>query len=85
MSLALDIDNIVAVLLADGWHPVIDMSFTMDAYEYVRKADTDSRGNVGVSHGGGANGICATGFQFKEAPAKKIAGPLTSIIAVQTN
>ena len=35
MSLAIDVDNITHVLLADGWHEVHDASFGTDSYEFV--------------------------------------------------
>ncbi len=37
MSLAIDIDSVKEVLLPDGtWHRVVDDSFEIGAYEYVR-------------------------------------------------
>lgn len=41
MSLAVDVDRVAQVLLADGWHTV-DFnegvsSFDLDAYEFIRK------------------------------------------------
>jgi hypothetical protein len=36
MSLAIDIDQVTGVLLADGWHDVVDVSFEIDSYEYLR-------------------------------------------------
>ena len=35
MSLAIDVDRINRVLLADGWHAVKGGSFTLDSYEYI--------------------------------------------------
>ena len=35
MSLALQVDQILAVLLADGWHMVAKQSFSLDSYEYL--------------------------------------------------
>ena len=35
MSLAIDVDKVEKVLLADGWHVVSNQSLTMDAYEFV--------------------------------------------------
>lgn len=50
MSLAIDVDTVVRVLLADGWHDVEDASFGLDSYEYlwsgrsgVSVADLDRR------------------------------------------
>jgi hypothetical protein len=38
MSLAVDVDKVTMVLLNDGWHRVVNESFTIDAYEY-RQSD----------------------------------------------
>ena len=84
MSLAIDVDLVSAVLLADGWHVVDDESFTMDAYEYLWYANDEirRRSEPMVLHGGGGSGICATGFEFKEGTAL-VRGPLTAILAVK--
>lgn len=81
MSLAIDVDKVVAVLLADGWHDVEDHSFSLDSYEYVwwPKGADDSQ----VVHGGGQSDVCATGFEFYESAFIKMAGPLTAILAVR--
>lgn len=82
VSLSIDPDKVVAVLLADGWHDVGDgMALDLDAYEFVER---DEDGERTVLHGGGQSGICATGFRFVDAGGKTIAGPLTSILAVET-
>lgn len=87
MSLAIDVDRVTAVLLADGWHSVSDDSFAMDAYEYVWYPDGKRTSwDATMVHGGGENGVCATGFIFKRSSAPNsewIAGPLTSIVAVR--
>lgn len=79
MSLAIDIDKVVMVLLADGWHHVKNHSFELDAYEYTYDGD--------LLHGGGQYDVCATGFEFLEKvehlPDMLTAGPLTAILAVR--
>lgn len=85
MSLAIDVDTIVAVLLVDGWHEVAERSFTMDSYEFIwwsEHADT-MRDDPMLMHGGGQGGVCATGFRFKVKAEGHIAGPLTAILAVR--
>ena len=46
MSLAIDVDKVGGVLLADGWHKVRwqdgRSTFDIDAYEYVREWKTKS-------------------------------------------
>ncbi len=82
MSLAIDVDRVTQVLLADGWHEVefsgSTSSFSLDAYEFIQghegKADD-------VLHGGGQGGICATGATWQEKGATFFC-PLTAILAV---
>lgn len=74
MSLAIEVDEVAGVLLADGWHVVDDDSFDLDSYEFLH-------GEVPL-HLGGQSGICATGFAFKEG-GDVVLGPLTSILAVR--
>jgi hypothetical protein len=85
MSLAINVDNVSAVLLADGWHTVADDSFMLDSYEFVCRET--------LAHGGGDGGICATGFRFLEdfddnagkayrGDNARVSGPLTAILAV---
>lgn len=78
MSLAIEVDDVTAVLLADGWHTVANKSFALDSYEYVWGADDQ------VMHGGGNSAICATGFTFTtENGSTMVAGPLTAVLAVR--
>ena len=80
MSLAIQCDNVKRVLLSDGWHTVYEDSFGLDSYEYLWGDK--------VMHGGGNSNVCATGFVFQEKNKKKLknlAGPLTSIFAVEFN
>lgn len=80
MSLAIQCDNVIGVLLADGWYNVGKNSFGIDAYEYLWDKI--------CLHGGGDGGVCSSGFHFwgyKEGNPKvklSMMGPLTSILAV---
>jgi hypothetical protein len=79
MSLAIDIDAVTAVLLADGWHEVIDDSFYLDAYEFLESPkpedpnlDRERRGHAAwdsdaqtVLGGGQQRLVPATGFSFQ--------------------
>ena len=75
MSLSIDVDKVIGVLLADGWHEVGGDSFTLDAYEYLSGDQ--------LVHGGGQSGVCVTGFEFTDIGGYVIAGPLTAIHAVR--
>ncbi len=75
MSLAIDTNKIVAVLIGNGWYEVVDRSFDIDSYEFVEDNHT--------VHMGGAGGTCSTGFMFR-GPEGWMMGPLTSILAVRT-
>lgn len=84
MSLAIDIDRVSDVLLADGkWYAVADDSFLLDSYEYVHQEV--------LVHGGGKSGITSIGFSFVEQGGEHtpegrlvISGPLTAIVAVKS-
>lgn len=79
MSLAIDINKVTHVLLADGWHKVRDNSFLLDSYEFI----SGKPSNFNIEHGGGDSDICAVGFYFLSDRCE-IFGPLTSILAVKT-
>lgn len=74
MSLAIDVRLVAGVLLADGWHVVLDHSFDLDAYEFEWEKGV-------LAHPGGNGGVCATGFTFKTV-GRRMFGPLTAILAV---
>jgi hypothetical protein len=81
VSLAIDVDKVVGVLLADGWHGVQDASFTLGSYEYIWHDDPDDPRHRELVHG-------ATGFRFLEHLPDTIhryvvSGPLTAILAVR--
>lgn len=82
VSLLIDIDDVERVLLADGWHNVVDRSFTMDAYEYVRAADGEKGRPIPYMLGGVEPLLPATGFEFRSEQGW-ICGPITAILAVQ--
>lgn len=86
MSLLIDVDHVTAVLLADGWHTVLDQSFELDAYEYVRGMEMkDTLWPTGVRLGGGAEPLVpATGAVWEEETGR-ICCPITAILAVRVN
>ena len=76
MSLGIQVDKVLAVLLADGWHDVRNNSFKIEAYEFQEGKD--------VRFGGGAvSGVTGTGARWTENDGKQIYCPLTSILAVK--
>jgi hypothetical protein len=94
MSLAIDVDNITHVLLADGWHEVRDASFGTDSYEFVGGEGTGDSPMLGgrqekqipaAGHRGSTSRehFAAAGFSFSEGD-HVICGPLTSVLAVKT-
>ena len=90
MSLAIDIDTVTRVLLADDWHAVADQSFTLDAYEFLwsgqsglKVKDLPDSYSPMIMHSGGQSGVCATGFSFLTTDGSRMAGPLTAILAVR--
>jgi len=87
MSLAIDIDRIQFVLLADGWHECAWMqkesSFSIDAYEYVQRRGAGKDPYMLL---GGAEErlIPSRGFSFIDAEDHlQLCGPLTAILAIK--
>jgi len=76
MSLYIDVDQVGAVLLIDGWHTVADDSFSIDAYEYHYCDQM-------LLRGGQVDGVPSTGFTFIDSTGSCITGPLTSVLAVR--
>jgi hypothetical protein len=88
MGLAIDIDEVEAVLLADGWHDVVffegKSSFETDAYEFIQKGDEKSF-DLRVGRGT-VEGVPSMGAQWSELRKNqicKISCPLTAILAVR--
>jgi hypothetical protein len=93
MSLAIEVDDITHVLLADGWHTVHDASFGIDSYQFMWR---EGMGDGPILEGGqekhiaaaGHRGstsrehIAAAGFSFTEGD-HVLCGPLTSVLAVK--
>ena len=85
MSLAINVDQVYAVLLADGWHEC-DMwkdgrsSFMLDAYGYTEPREGK---DPFICLGGGVEKLVpATGFCFEESHVR-VCGPITAILAVK--
>jgi hypothetical protein len=76
MSIAIDVNRVTEVLLADGWHSVAGGSFTIDSYEYVCEEEL-------LLPGGHESLIPARGFTFSEPDRRRISGSLTAILAVR--
>jgi hypothetical protein len=80
MSLEIQVETILRVLLPDGWHNVKKGSFHTDAYEFVEGQDK------ALVAGGGQFGVSATGATWLEPPSpeRRYSCPLSAIIAVET-
>jgi hypothetical protein len=76
MSLAIEVDDVVEVLLQDGWHPVVDETFEIDAYEF-------RHGDVVRVSGGSIEGVSSTGATWKEPSGVWVACPFPQIRAVK--
>jgi len=76
MSFAIEVDNVVEVLLQDGWHPVVNETFEIDAYEF-------RHGAVVRVSGGSIEGVSSTGATWKEPSGVWVACPFPQIRAVK--
>jgi len=72
MSLYIEVDDVAAVLLADGWHRVTDNSFDLDFYEF-------HNGKVDLLSGG--DDVAAA---WTEADGAIVCCLLTAVLAVRT-
>jgi hypothetical protein len=75
MSLGIQVTEIKQVLLADRWHEVEKESFALDTYEFIEGEQAVARGDGQL--------ITSVGFMFREPGGQIVAGPLSSILAVQ--
>ncbi len=83
MSLAINVERVVAVLLPDGWHEVASRgsndprsSFIIDSYEYVTSQPPNDDRSVWHNDD--------PGFAFAEGDGRHwVVGPLTAILAVR--
>ena len=76
MSLAINVDAVTHVLLADGWHAVDKVSFDLDAHEYLHDGHA-------VYAGGDHPTVPHTGARWVESNGTQMVCPLTSILAVK--
>jgi hypothetical protein len=83
-SLEIEVDAVTVVLLADGWHEVVDKTFTLDAYEYLRYPDdrryqrwSDPAGQVMPPGISGSASPCTT----KAAPSRGLMPPQVQSLA----
>jgi hypothetical protein len=85
MSLMIDGDLVEAVLLADGWHPAADDSFTLPAYEFVwwSAGQNKMKDEPTMLHSSGRASVASTGFSFHDSTDMLTSGPLTAIQAVR--
>jgi len=74
LTLAVQVRDVVAVLLADGWHDGLE-GFTVDSYEY--------RDGDHLVHGSGASGLVAIAATWREG-GQRFYCPVTSILALRS-
>ncbi len=79
MSLNIDVDQIVGVLLADGWHEVSD--FYIDAVEFVVRVPRGNWRDIESEWGDGAGFSCTE--RIHGLPPTSLSGPMSSILAVR--
>lgn len=86
MSLAIDLDTVSRVLLADGWHDVLPGSLTLDAYEmHHSDVGLDDWPASWPLRGGSDSSVPSTGFRFTRAEGgTQVSGPVTSLLALET-
>jgi hypothetical protein len=76
MSREIAPEEVIEVLLADGWHPVSPGAFSVDADHYIHAQTARFRM-------GDPGGDYTPGFLFEEFTGEWVTGPLTSVLAVR--
>jgi hypothetical protein len=76
MSLPIEVESVIGVLLKDGWHEVEDKSFEIDAYQYLREG-------VPTPDGGQIGGASSLGATWKERGGSWVACAFPAIMAVK--
>lgn len=82
MSIGIDVEKVIGVLLRDGWHEVVRGSFGIDAYEFLETDEPCGRPRL-VLNGESILGQTSTGAAWNEPGGTSIACPFTSILAVR--
>ena len=87
MSLAINVDRVEAVLLADGWHEVSlnnesVSSFTLDAYDFI--SPVKGKDPIVLLSGGTVAGVPSTGASWVEKGVR-VSCPVTAVLAVKEN
>lgn len=80
---AIDVDEVTAVLLPDGWHECSGRGLYIDEYAYF-DGSSGSNSPRWLMTNGSDLGICPMGFTFCAVDGTYVFGPLTSILAVRT-
>jgi hypothetical protein len=76
MSLPIEVENVIGVLLKDGWHDVVDQSFEIDTYKYLRDG-------VPEIESGQADEMPSIGATWKERGGSWVACAFPAIVAVK--
>ena len=90
MSLAIDVNKVTHVLLADGWHEVVwdkvskTSSFDTDAYEFVQGREGDKE-SISLFDGGQSKEVISTtGATWHDADSETIiVCPLNAVLALK--
>lgn len=76
MSLSINVEKVVGILLPDGWHEVVPVSLWFDAFELIEPGDKYS-----VQPKAESTGIC-----WQEPDNEDVFyAPLTSLLAVRNS
>lgn len=82
MSLAINVDRVVAVLVAGVWYRVGGASFDIDSYEFVA-GDPDEQPPIVRLPGGSVQGVPSAGATWTGDDERTFCVPLTAIQAVE--
>jgi len=81
VSLHIDTDKVSLIMLRDGWHKVVEGTFTVGPYKYVTDVPRADGGRRREPLDAGPPGT--VGFEFHDPNLGWIAGPIASIVALR--
>jgi hypothetical protein len=83
LDIAIDIDHVTAILLADGWHEMFMQSDGTSTFTIGRQHYTMQYGTASVTPLAFTEREVPLGFTFHALDGTTVSGPLSSVLAVR--
>jgi hypothetical protein len=76
MGAPIEVSDVIAVLLKDGWHRVVEKTFEVGKFEFAKLTDVQMAS-------GSAPGVSTTGARWKESEGQWVSCQMPNVIAVK--